>query len=58
MEHAMQIYKNRFLKRIMSFVKNTQEEGAIIARYASRGWCDSTERALSNELMRRHTFRL
>jgi hypothetical protein len=58
MEHAMQIYKYRFLKRIMSFVKNTQEEGSIIARYASRGWCDSTERALSNELMRRHTFRL
>jgi len=54
----MQIYKNRFLKRIMSFVKNTQEEGSIIARYASRGWCDSTERALSNELMRRHTFKL
>ena len=55
----MQIYKNRFLKRIMSFVKmNTHEEDSIFAHYASRGWCDSTERALSNELMRRHSFKL
>jgi hypothetical protein len=58
MEHAMQIYKNHFLKRIIAFVEDKHEERSIIARYASRGWCDSTERALSNELMRRHSFKL
>jgi hypothetical protein len=58
MEHAMQIYKYRFLKRIMAFVKDKHEERSIIARYDSRGRCDSTERALNNELMRRHSFRL
>ena len=52
----MQIYKYRFLKRIIAFLRDKHEERSIIARYASRGWCDSTERALSNELMRRHTF--
>jgi hypothetical protein len=58
MEHAMQIYKYRFLKRIMAFVKDKHEERSIIARYDSRGWCDSTERALNTELMCRHSFRL
>ena len=54
----MQIYKDRFLKRVMAFVKDKHEERSIIARYESRGWCDSTERALSNELMCRQSFGL
>ena len=54
----MQIYKYRFLKRIIAFVKDKHEERSIIARFAGRRWCDSTERALSNELMRRHSFEL
>jgi hypothetical protein len=58
MEHAMQIYKYRFLKRIIAFVKDKHEERSIIARYDGRRWSDSTERALSNELMRRHSFKL
>ena len=58
MEHAMQIYKYRFLKRIIAFVKDKHEERSIIARYGGRSWCDSTERVLSNELMRRHSFKL
>jgi hypothetical protein len=58
MEHAMQIYKYRFLKRIIAFVKHKHEERSIIARFSGRRWCDSTERALSNELMRRHGFEL
>jgi hypothetical protein len=58
MEHAMQIYKYRFLKRIIAFVKDKHGERSIIARYDGRRWSDSTERALSNELMRRHGFEL
>ena len=54
----MQIYKYRFLKRIIAFVKDKHEERSIIARFGGHGWCDSTERALSNELMRRHSFEL
>jgi hypothetical protein len=58
MEHAMQVYKYRFLKRIIAFARDKLEERSIIARYGGRRWCDSTERALSNELMRRHSFKL
>ena len=65
MEHAMQIYKYRFLKRIIAFARDKLEERSIIleersiiARYGGRRWYDSTERALSNELMRRHSFKL
>jgi len=58
MEHAMQIYKYRFLKRIIAFVKDKHEERSIVARYATHGWCDSTERVLSNELIHRHSFKL
>jgi hypothetical protein len=54
MEHAMQIYKYRFLKRIIAFVKDKHGERSIIGRR----WSDSTERALSNELMGRHSFKL
>ena len=54
----MQIYKYRLLKQIIAFVKDKHEERSIIARFRGRRWCDSTERALSNELMRRHGFEL
>lgn len=55
----MQVYKYRFfLKRIIAFARDKLEERSIIARYGGRRWCDSTERALSNELMRRHSFKL
>jgi hypothetical protein len=36
MEHAMQIYKYRFLKRIIAFVKDKHGERSIIARYDGR----------------------
>ena len=54
----MQIYKYRFLKQIIAFVKDKHEERSIIARFRGRRWCNSTERALGNELMRRHGFEL
>ena len=53
----MQIYRYRFLERIAAFLKDKHEERSIIARHIGLGWCDSTERALSNELMRRHSFK-
>jgi hypothetical protein len=45
-----------FLKRIVAFVEDTHEKRSIIARYSGYRWCDSTERALSNELMGRHSW--
>ena len=52
----MQIYKYRFLKRIIAFLRDKHEERSIIARYGGRRWCDSTERALSNELIAQAHF--
>jgi len=40
-----------------AFVKEgTREQRVIIARYSGHRWCDSTERALSSELMGRHSW--
>jgi hypothetical protein len=42
------------LERSVRFLeKETQSRHAIIAHYSAYRWCDSTERALNNELMGR-----
>jgi len=38
-----------------AFVKYTHQERSFLPRYLDQRWCDSTERALSNELIGRHS---
>jgi hypothetical protein len=44
------------LRITTAFVKYTHEKHSILPRYSGQRWCDSTERALSNELMGRHSW--
>lgn len=47
----------RFCKRTAAFLEQAvQSEQAIFAHYAGRRWCDSTERALNEELMGRGSW--
>jgi hypothetical protein len=44
------------LRLTTAFVKYTHEKRSFLPRYSGYGWCDSTERALSNELMGRRSW--
>ena len=44
------------LRLTTAFVKYTHEKRSFLPRYLGQRWCDSTERALSNELMGRHSW--
>jgi hypothetical protein len=44
----------RLFERAIAFLEeDAQSKRSIIARYSTRRWCDSTERALNEELMGR-----
>jgi hypothetical protein len=45
-----------FLRLTATFVSDIHENRSIVARYSGHRWCDSTERALSNELMGRRSW--
>ena len=44
------------LRLTTAFVKYAHEKRSFLPRYLGRRWCDSTERALSNELMGKHSW--
>ena len=44
-----------FLRLTATFVSDIHEKRSIVARYSGHRWCDSTERALSYELMGRRS---
>ena len=44
------------LRLTTAFVKYTHEKRSFLPRYLDQRWCDLTERALSNELMGRHSW--
>ena len=45
------------LERVLCFLEqDAQSQRPIIEHYAAYRWCDSTERALSNELMGRGSW--
>jgi hypothetical protein len=47
----------RFWKQAAAFLEQAvHSKHAIIAHYATRRWCDSTERALNEELMGRGSW--
>ena len=54
----MQIYKYRFLKRIIAFVKDKHWGTFNYCALRRPPLERLPERALSNELMRRHSFKL
>ena len=44
------------LRITTAFVKYTHEKRSILPRYSGHAWCNSTERALSNQLMGRRSW--